>query len=611
MEQEQLRGLLDISVEAADYLLEKSASGAPDEETRELLDNLRQIAALVETEMQAAEGGLRQIYLYAKNVQASLDDIDARPERFARIICMEIRPFVREMQQLWAFQTDVLASGEHIAAYRRNVMEQMEALHDAPQEEYPYEVSIVLLGYNKLEYTKCAAESILAHTDFSRGNVELIVLNNGSDDGTREYFEQLPHAKVMNLKHNILGTYAYTHVVTGKYFLGFSNDVVATPHWLDHLLACMKSDARIAMAVPTCNEGSISNLQGVPIPYRNTFEDMEKMQVFAADFNRLNPRLWEDRSQLMTFLAIMRSDMIRLIAADPVFTKAEFVDDDMSTALRRTGWRQVLLKDTFMHHFGGVTLSADRVREKGNALDAMRRVYYDKWGVDAWDSRGCFPGVENIWDWHAFAAGERVLMLEPRFGDLACQIYNRYRMESAAVHMTAAVFDERYLPDTDYLFDATIAADSIGDAAARCAAAYDLISAGCYLDELPLGDVIANLEQLYGLLAPGGLLLLPVRNPGSAYELSHLMNTGMRAVYMCPDEVKRFSSIAYKNLLAALHAHPQLHSYRTYSIMFEADQPLAEKLKPLLELQHDVSREEAELSLHVHMFFLGISKPSV
>ena len=220
MEQEQLRGLLDISVEAADYLLEKSASGAEDAEVRELLDNLRQIAALVETEMQAAEGGLRQIYLYAKNVQASLDDIDARPERFARIICMEIRPFVREMQQLWAFQTDVLASAENVAAYRRNVMEQMAALHDAPPEEYPYEVSIVLLGYNKLEYTKCAAESILAHTDFSRGNVELIVLNNGSDDGTREYFEQLPHAKVMNLRYNILGTFAYTHVVAGKYFLG-------------------------------------------------------------------------------------------------------------------------------------------------------------------------------------------------------------------------------------------------------------------------------------------------------------------------------------------------------------------------------------------------------
>jgi len=608
MEQDQVRGLLSISVEAADYLLAKAASGAPDAEARDLLDNLRQIVALIEIEMQEAEGGLRQIYLYAKNVQASLDDIAARPEHFARIASMEIRPFVLEMQRLWAFQADVLASGERIAAYRRDVMEQMAALHDVSEAQYPYEVSIVLLGYNKLEYTKCAAESILRYTDFSRGNVELIVLNNGSDDGTREYFEGLPYAKVMNLKHNILGTYAYTHVVEGKYLLGVSNDIVATPHWLEHLLACMKSDARIAMAVPTCNEDSIPNLQGVPIPYRNTFENIEKIQAFATEFNRLNPRLWEDRSQLMTFLVILRSDMMRLIAADPVFTKAEFIDDDMSTLLRRTGWRQVLLKDTFVHHFGGVTLSADRVREKGNALEAMRRVYYDKWGVDAWDSRGCFPGVESIWDWHTFAAGARVLMLEPQFGDLACQLYNRYRMESEEPHMTAAVFDERYLPDTDYLFDATMTVDSVCEAAEQCAAEYDLISAGCYLDELPLGDIITDLERLYGLLAPGGLLLLPVRNPGSAYELSHLMNTGMRDVYMRPDEVKRFSVIPYKHLLAALHAHPLLHSYRLHSIMFEADQLLAEGLKHLLEVD-GATREEMEMSLSVRMVFLGIFKP--
>lgn len=312
----------------------------------------------------------------------------------------------------------------------------------------------------------------------------------------------------------------------------------------------------------------------------------------------------------MPFLAITRSDIYKLGLIDPIYTRAEFVDDDLSTLLRRTGWRQLLLKDTFVHHFGGVTLGADRYKGAGNALDEMRRVYYAKWGVDAWDARGCFPGVESIWDWHTFAAGARVLMLEPRFGDLACQLYNRYRMESEEPHMTAAVFDERYLPDTDYLFAATIAADSVGDAAAQCTAEYDLISAGCYLDELPLGDIITDLERLYGLLAPGGLLLLPVRNPGSAYELSHLMNAGMRDVYMRSDEVKRFSGIAYKNLLTALHAHPLLHSYRLHSIMFEADQLLVEELKPLLDLGA-APREEAEKSLSVRMFFLGISKPCV
>ena len=64
-----------------------------------------------------------------------------------------------------------------------------------------------------------------------------------------------------------------------------------------------------------------------------------------------------------------------------------------------------------------------------NALDEMRRVYYEKWGVDAWESRGGFSGVEDIWRGHAFCGKERVLMLEPRFGDLGCMILNQYRKE--------------------------------------------------------------------------------------------------------------------------------------------------------------------------------------
>ncbi len=610
MEQEQMRSLLNISVEAASHIQGVLARGEGEPALEEIVDNLAQITAHIETATVDAAGLMQKVHLYAKNVQASVDDIRCGRTALECGVLWEIYPFVVEMQRLWHLATEVLSDASARAGHQERLMQAMKDLHGEPRTHYPYDVSIVLCAYNKLEYTKKAVESIFAHTDFSSGRIELITINNGSDDGTREYFESLPHTKKINLKYNILSFNAAQHIVEGRYYVGFSNDVVATPHWLEHLLTAMESDERIAMAVPTCNEESITNDQGVPVPYANTFEGMRAMQEFAAAHNHLDPALWEERSVLMPFLAITRSDIYKLGLIDPIYTRAEFVDDDLSTLLRRTGWRQLLLKDTFVHHFGGVTLGADRYKGAGNALDEMRRVYYAKWGVDAWDARGCFPGVESIWDWHTFAAGARVLMLEPRFGDLACQLYNRYRMESEEPHMTAAVFDERYLPDTDYLFAATIAADSVGDAAAQCTAEYDLISAGCYLDELPLGDIITDLERLYGLLAPGGLLLLPVRNPGSAYELSHLMNAGMRDVYMRSDEVKRFSGIAYKNLLTALHAHPLLHSYRLHSIMFEADQLLVEELKPLLDLGA-APREEAEKSLSVRMFFLGISKPCV
>jgi glycosyltransferase, family 2 len=606
MEQEQMRSLLNISVEAASHIQGVLARGEGEPALEEIVDNLAQIAAHIETATVDAAGLMQKVHLYAKNVQASMDDIRCGRTALECGVLWEIYPFVVEMQRLWHLATEVLSDASARAGHQERLMQAMKDLHGEPRTHYPYDVSIVLCAYNKLEYTKKAVESIFAHTDFSSGRIELITINNGSEDGTREYFERLPHRKKLNPRHNILGINSWQHIAEGKYIVGFSNDVVATPHWLEHLRTAMESDERIAMAVPTCNENSISNLQGIPVPYANTFEGMREMQEFAAAHNHLDPALWEERSVLMPFLAITRSDIYKLGLIDPIYTRGEFVDDDLSTLLRRTGWRQLLLKDTFVHHFGGVTLGADRHKGAGNALDEMRRVYYAKWGVDAWDSRGGFSGSENAWAWHTFHAGERVLVMEPRFGELACDLVNAYRRSGFVPHMTAAVFDERYLPDTDYLFDETMMTASIADIAAQCAGQrYDVIMAGCYLDELPTTDVVADLERLYALLAPGGIIILPVRNPGSAYELDCMMHAGTRDVY--EPKALRYAVIPYRQLLERLHAHPLLHTYQICSILMKADEELVRRMKPLLRHDEDTPTD-LELSLSVRMFFLGISK---
>ena len=435
--------------------------------------------------------------------------------------------------------------------------------------------------------------------------MELITINNGSDDGTREYFESLPHTKKINLKYNILGFNAVQYIAEGRYYLGYSNDVIATPHWLDQLYAAMESDAHIAQAVPTCNEEGVSNDQGVPVPYPNTFAGLERMQEFAAAHNHLNPTLWEERSLLMPFLSITRTNVYRMGLVDPIYTRAEFVDDDLSTLLRRTGWRQLLLKDTFMHHFGGVTLGTDRCNVANNSIVEMRSVYYKKWRVDAWEARGGFMGMENAWRWHTFRENGRVLSLEPRFGHLACDLFNAYRRSGYTPHMTAAVFDERYLPDTDYLFDETVVAQHIGDIPVQ--GRYDIISAGCYLDELPLDDVLTDLERLYELLAPGGMLLLPVRNPGSAHELTHIMNTGGRDIYCSANEVKLWQAIPYRPLLRAIDAHPYLHRYKVHSMVYHEDAPVIERMEQMLSRDGNTS-SVATLDLSARMFFLGIFK---
>ena len=132
MKRDQIEELLAVSIEGVDYIAR--AEDVHDRAAEDILTNLRQIAVLIEKETGAAEGLFRQVHLYAKNIQASLDDLNRRPDLYERIVRMELRPFVLEMQRLWELGTEILPSAEGRAAYRAQVMTEVAALHTFTRE---------------------------------------------------------------------------------------------------------------------------------------------------------------------------------------------------------------------------------------------------------------------------------------------------------------------------------------------------------------------------------------------------------------------------------------------------------------------------------------------
>lgn len=118
------------------------------------------------------------------------------------------------------------------------------------KKEYKFELSIIVVAFNKLDYTKMCVESLLKHLpqDIS---YELILVNHGSSDGTKEYFESIHPDKQLDIKVNGGGLNAIVRIVEGKYTLITSNDVIIADHAIDNLYRCMESDESIAWAVST------------------------------------------------------------------------------------------------------------------------------------------------------------------------------------------------------------------------------------------------------------------------------------------------------------------------------------------------------------------------
>ena len=535
--------IMDTAQEAVDYIGSTlSTDGSMEEPTRQVLTDFAAAMDGVAERLSQETGTLMEkCRRYALNAawsgQKALAAEDARAAW--KYFFYEVRPLFLDLRYQLDLEYLVLQHPEVQDAYLAQTIAAFEAARERPRRtDFKYRVSIIVPAYNKVEYSRCAIDSLFRYTDFSHGDIELITINDGSSDGTEAYFNSLPHEKKINLKYNVynhLGWGIARHIAEGEYVVYFSNDAVATPHWLENLLAVHQAEKDVFWVVPTCNENCISNYQGIPVDYENRFEAMPEMEAFAAAHNVSNPLLWEERALLMPFVSVVPNLFdVPEIRADYRYVLCDFEDDDFSATLRRSGFRQILAKDTFVHHFGGVTLNEVRTK-RGNykSLITMRPVFQKKWGVDPWRSRGHLPCFNQVLE--NFQVREmpvRVLFLEPVFGEGLLSIRNYFRRLTKEVVIDAIVTNERYLMEAGYLANSVESVASLDHLPDVVRNSYDMIVFGEFLNILPFSDIMSLFKKVYGLLKPHGFIYSALLNYNSfEHVMENLPNQVPRFIY--------------------------------------------------------------------------------
>ncbi len=248
------------------------------------------------------------------------------------------------------------------------------------------EATVLVTAYNRLEKTKRCVESILAHT--TRGTYELFLIDNGSTDGTLEYFQSIDYEykKILHITKNVGAGFPSTQIALSDlrdYVAILADDNIVTEHWLDNLLTCIKSDPKIGMVTPVGN--NMSNLQTVELKYSS----FEEMQEKAADYNVSDPKKWEERLRLITLGTLYRKEVLLAIGwpiGDAGFAH-NFMDDDASFTIRRAGYRTILAGDTWICHDHLYEVHTKEEYESFQEnIEIGRQNFRCKYhGLDAWD----------------------------------------------------------------------------------------------------------------------------------------------------------------------------------------------------------------------------------
>lgn len=245
-------------------------------------------------------------------------------------------------------------------------------------------VSVIVLTYNNLAFTEACLFSVEHYSDYS--NLEVIVVDNASSDGSREFLqgwatEKSPagHRRALILNDENRGFAAGNNIglaaAEGEYLVLLNNDTYATPGWVRTLIAHLRRDPGLGLVGPVTN--NIGNEARVEIGYA----DMTEMIRAAKDYTLRHPgRELPLRTAAFFCVAMPRAVYARIGGLDEAFGIGFFEDDDYCRRVERAGWRIVCAEDVFVHHHLSATFEQQDSQARQRLFERNKAIYEAKWG---------------------------------------------------------------------------------------------------------------------------------------------------------------------------------------------------------------------------------------
>ncbi|MDH1301114.1 glycosyltransferase [Achromobacter sp. GD03932] len=298
------------------------------------------------------------------------------------------------------------------------------------------DASIVVLTYNNLnETTAPCLESIIANTDLTRN--ELIVVDNASADGTREYLLEFQrkypfiHLRLNETNKGYAGgNNDGMKMARGEVVVLLNNDTLVPPGWLPRLTRLFTENKQIGLIGPVTNSAGNEQRLELDGVNENTYEEITSAYI------QRHQGVWFATERLGFYCVAVHRRVIEKIGyLDEGFGLGMFEDDDYCVRARRAGFVLAVIEDCFVYHKGSVSFGK-LATQKYKALFERNKALYTKKHDVTWsfseialsywekldkDLRVMFEGPRTP---EAVAALERIELRWENFRHLLVQVHS-------------------------------------------------------------------------------------------------------------------------------------------------------------------------------------------
>lgn len=280
-----------------------------------------------------------------------------------------------------------------------------------PRHEKPL-VSIVIPVFNNVRLTAACLNALLRELDSIP--VEVIVVDDGSSDGTAAYLESCSGIRVVTHARNqgvVQSINDGAAVACGRFVHLLNNDTIVTPGWMVPLLRTFESRDRV---------GAVGSQLRAPDGYVSEAGAVIWRDGGGANFGRgrapKDPAVSFPREVDYCSAAslMIRADLFRDLGGfSEEFAPAYYEDADLCFRLRSQEYRVLYQPHSVVVHFEGSTAGTDILKGTKRFQAVHREIFAAKWRSDLVKH---FPADEDLHERAARRlAGKRTVLVIDSF----------------------------------------------------------------------------------------------------------------------------------------------------------------------------------------------------
>jgi GT2 family glycosyltransferase/protein-L-isoaspartate O-methyltransferase len=377
-------------------------------------------------------------------------------------------------------------------------------------------VSIIILNWNKLAYTKNCIASIEENTLYP--NYEVILFDNGSTEPGTDEFLSRTKLTVIRSPQNLgfsIGNNRAAAAADGDLLLFLNNDTIVHKNWLEPMVTMLK-------AYPNCGiVGSRllypdSTIQHIRVAFDHKGNCVHPFKRYPADIPEA-VRPAECEAVTGACMLMRKEVFVGAGGFDEGYLHGS-EDIDLCLKVRKRGLKVMYCPDSIITHYEQVSLKTKGLQYKKKTTRRNRKIFMSRWGatLDEFRLPNDFAGLKPYHgDSHAQAEIVKLVPSSATFIlDAGC---NRGMLGKAlkdAVPGRTVFGVERnrdIAKDAGRYLDKVVAGDiENGDHIFDGAVSFDCIVCDGILEQLR--DPWTVLRNLYDHLSPDGTLVCSISN---------------------------------------------------------------------------------------------------